>query len=198
MQIETAILAPAAVLAGWTMIVFLWLLARRLPAFAAAGVPFPGHTEMLAHYAHANVAMMLANEDIRTVLTSIHVPLKDAVKLVTRANVLRAIRLAHHGATQPGSHLSCQHHHASLPRQWRWQSAVTARREPRRGDATRVGATSSLTSTIAPAGGRRVNQRAAGMPGGRAGGGAAGGRRRGRARRRGRRRRRQRRRRCWR
>ena len=38
MQIETAILAPAAVLAGWTMIVFLWLLARRLPAFAAAGV----------------------------------------------------------------------------------------------------------------------------------------------------------------
>ena len=38
MQIETAILAPAAVLAGWTMIVFLWLLARRIPAFAAAGV----------------------------------------------------------------------------------------------------------------------------------------------------------------
>ena len=30
MQIETAILAPAAVLAGWTMIVFLWLLARRM------------------------------------------------------------------------------------------------------------------------------------------------------------------------
>lgn len=71
-------------------------------AFAAAGVPFPGHTEMLAHYAHANVAMMLANEDIRTVLTSIHVPLKDAVKLVTRANVLRAIRLAHHGALALG------------------------------------------------------------------------------------------------
>ena len=38
MQIETAILAPAAVLAGWTMIVFLWLLGRRVPAFAAAGV----------------------------------------------------------------------------------------------------------------------------------------------------------------
>ena len=40
MQIETAILAPAAVLAGWTMIVFLWLLARRPPGFAAArGMP---------------------------------------------------------------------------------------------------------------------------------------------------------------
>ena len=38
MQIETAILAPAAVLAGWTMIVFLWLTARRMPAFAAAGI----------------------------------------------------------------------------------------------------------------------------------------------------------------
>ena len=38
MQIETAILGPAAVLAGWTMIVFLWLLARRLPAYKAAGV----------------------------------------------------------------------------------------------------------------------------------------------------------------
>ena len=38
MQTETAILAPAAVLAGWTMIVFLWLMARRIPAFSAAGV----------------------------------------------------------------------------------------------------------------------------------------------------------------
>lgn len=38
MQTETAILAPAAVLAGWSMIVFLWLLARRLPAFKAAGI----------------------------------------------------------------------------------------------------------------------------------------------------------------
>ena len=38
MQIETAILAPAAVLASWTMVVFLWLIARRMPAFAAAGI----------------------------------------------------------------------------------------------------------------------------------------------------------------
>ena len=38
MQIETAILAPTAVLAGWTMIVFLWPFARRMPAFAAAGI----------------------------------------------------------------------------------------------------------------------------------------------------------------
>ena len=38
MQTETAILAPAEVLAGWTMFVFLWLLARRIPAFNAAGI----------------------------------------------------------------------------------------------------------------------------------------------------------------
>ena len=38
MQTDTAILAPAAFLAAWTMVVFLWLLARRLPAFKAAGV----------------------------------------------------------------------------------------------------------------------------------------------------------------
>ena len=38
MQTDTAILAPAAFLAGWSMLVFLWLLARRLPAFEAAGV----------------------------------------------------------------------------------------------------------------------------------------------------------------
>ena len=38
MQTETVILAPAAVLACWTMIVFLWLTARRMPAFAAAGI----------------------------------------------------------------------------------------------------------------------------------------------------------------
>ena len=42
MQIETAILAPAAILAGWTMIVFLWLIARRMPAFAAAGIKVGG------------------------------------------------------------------------------------------------------------------------------------------------------------
>ena len=38
MQLDTTILAPAAALAGWTMIVFLWMLSRRLPAFAAAGI----------------------------------------------------------------------------------------------------------------------------------------------------------------
>lgn len=38
MQAETAILAPAAVLAAWSMVVFIWLLARRMAGFKAAGV----------------------------------------------------------------------------------------------------------------------------------------------------------------
>lgn len=41
MHIETAILAPAALLASWTMLVFLWLLSRRLPAFKSAGINMP-------------------------------------------------------------------------------------------------------------------------------------------------------------
>ena len=39
------------------------------------------------------VAMMLANDDIRTVLTSIHVPLSRAVTLVTRAAVLGGTKM---------------------------------------------------------------------------------------------------------
>lgn len=37
MQADTAILAPAAVLAGWSMIVFLWMLSRRMAGFKALG-----------------------------------------------------------------------------------------------------------------------------------------------------------------
>jgi 4-phospho-D-threonate 3-dehydrogenase / 4-phospho-D-erythronate 3-dehydrogenase len=67
-------------------------------ALSAAGVPFPGHTEMLAHYAGGvEVAMMLANDVIRTVLVTIHVALRDAIKLADFDANMRAIRLAHEG-----------------------------------------------------------------------------------------------------
>lgn len=67
-------------------------------ALSAAGVPFPGHTEMLAHYAGGvEVAMMLANDVIRTVLVTIHVALSKAVELADFDANLRAIRLAHEG-----------------------------------------------------------------------------------------------------
>jgi 4-hydroxythreonine-4-phosphate dehydrogenase len=73
-------------------------------ALAAAGVPYPGHTELLQAEAAAHlgrpvaevpVRMMLANPDLRTVLVSIHVALRDAIDAVTHANVLQTLRIAH-------------------------------------------------------------------------------------------------------
>lgn len=73
-------------------------------ALAAAGVDFPGHTELLQAQAAAfagvpleqmPVRMMLANDELRTVLVSIHVALRDAIAAVTFDNVLRTVRIAH-------------------------------------------------------------------------------------------------------
>jgi 4-hydroxythreonine-4-phosphate dehydrogenase len=65
-------------------------------AMKAAGISYPGHTEILAAKTGTrDFAMMLANDDIRTVLVSIHVPLSQAIVLVKRARVLTTIRLAH-------------------------------------------------------------------------------------------------------
>ncbi|MEO1293075.1 MAG: 4-hydroxythreonine-4-phosphate dehydrogenase PdxA [Pseudomonadota bacterium] len=67
-------------------------------ALAAAGVPYPGHTEMLADLGGApEVAMMLANAELRVVLVTIHCSLRDAIDRIDRQAVLRAIRLAHEG-----------------------------------------------------------------------------------------------------
>ena len=71
-------------------------------ALAAAGVPFPGHTELLQAEAalHAGVPveqmpvrMMLANEELRTVLVSIHVALRQALDAVTCERVLETLRI---------------------------------------------------------------------------------------------------------
>jgi 4-hydroxythreonine-4-phosphate dehydrogenase len=65
-------------------------------ALKAAGITYPGHTEILAaRSGTAEFAMMLANEELRVLLVSIHVPLREAIALVTPAAELRAIRLAH-------------------------------------------------------------------------------------------------------
>lgn len=73
-------------------------------ALAAAGVPFPGHTELLQAEAalHARVAveqmpvrMMLANDELRTVLVSIHVALRAALDAVTYERVLETLRITH-------------------------------------------------------------------------------------------------------
>ena len=71
-------------------------------ALHAAGVKFPGHTELLQAEAAAflgksvadiPVRMMLANEELKTVLVSIHLSLRDAIEAVSFENVLQTIRI---------------------------------------------------------------------------------------------------------
>ena len=70
-------------------------------ALAAAGVPWPGHTEMLQALATLPgqappaVRMMLANDELRVVLVSIHVSLRAAIAAVTFDNVLQTLRITH-------------------------------------------------------------------------------------------------------
>ncbi len=74
-------------------------------AFHAAGIRYPGHTEILAEHAlPGGVAMMLANPELRVVLVTIHCSLKDATARVTQASVLKAITLAHKALKRMGVH----------------------------------------------------------------------------------------------
>ena len=82
-------------------------------ALAAAGVPYPGHTEMLQALAAAPaqagdatakvlpmppVRMMLANQELRVVLVTIHTSLRKAIDGVTFDAVLQTLRIAHRAA----------------------------------------------------------------------------------------------------
>jgi len=77
-------------------------------ALAAAGVPYPGHTEMLQALAAATgqrpppVRMMLANDELRVVLVTIHLALRAAVDAVTFDAVLGTLRIAQAAARQWG------------------------------------------------------------------------------------------------
>jgi 4-hydroxythreonine-4-phosphate dehydrogenase len=73
-------------------------------AWGAAGVPYPGHTELLQAEAAAYlglpisqvpVRMMLANDELRTVLVSIHMSLRQALEGVTTDAVLQTLRITH-------------------------------------------------------------------------------------------------------
>jgi 4-hydroxythreonine-4-phosphate dehydrogenase len=65
-------------------------------ALAAAHVPFPGHTEMLAEFSGtSNYAMMLANPQLRILLVTVHCSIVDAVKKLSVPLELRIIKLAH-------------------------------------------------------------------------------------------------------
>ncbi|SIR04309.1 MULTISPECIES: 4-hydroxythreonine-4-phosphate dehydrogenase PdxA [unclassified Bosea (in: a-proteobacteria)] len=72
-------------------------------AMSRAGIKYPGHTEILADHGGAErVAMMLANDDIRTVLVTIHTSLRTAIDQADFAAQMSAIRLAHEGGLALG------------------------------------------------------------------------------------------------
>ncbi|MBX5155218.1 4-hydroxythreonine-4-phosphate dehydrogenase PdxA [Rhizobium lentis] len=65
-------------------------------AMKKAGLNYPGHTEILAERSGTDkFAMMLANDELRVILVTIHVSLRDAIDLVTQDSVFRTIELAH-------------------------------------------------------------------------------------------------------
>lgn len=65
-------------------------------ALALAGIAYPGHTEMLqALCGNPPVRMMLANDELRAVLVSIHVPLREALDRLSTDEILETIQITH-------------------------------------------------------------------------------------------------------
>ena len=63
-------------------------------AFSRAGLPWKGHTDLLAHLTGTpRVAMMFWSEPLKVVLATIHVPLGDVPRLLTREELGAVIAL---------------------------------------------------------------------------------------------------------
>ena len=72
-------------------------------ALRLADIHYPGHTEILADFSGTkDFAMMLMNNDLRVILVTIHVSLREVIDQVTIESELRTIRLAHQAMTQLG------------------------------------------------------------------------------------------------
>ena len=63
-------------------------------SFAAAALPWRGHTDLLAHLCGVDEAvMMFWSEAIRVVLATVHIPLADVPAALTTDRMLRTIRI---------------------------------------------------------------------------------------------------------
>jgi 4-hydroxythreonine-4-phosphate dehydrogenase len=77
-------------------------------ALSAAGVPFPGHTEMLQALAAAPgaepppVRMMLANEQLRVVLVTIHLSLRRAIDALSEQGIVDTLAITHEAGLRFG------------------------------------------------------------------------------------------------
>src|SRR5690606_10744568 len=65
-------------------------------AFAAAGLPWKGHTDLLAHLCGVrDVVMMFWSEPLRVVLATVHVALADVPRVLTTDSLLSTIQVTH-------------------------------------------------------------------------------------------------------
>lgn len=72
-------------------------------AFAAAGLHWKGHTDLLGHLTGApHVAMMFYSEPLRVVLATVHVALRDVSALLTTPLLVSLVELTHRSLPQFG------------------------------------------------------------------------------------------------
>ena len=72
-------------------------------ALHRAGHAYPGHTELLAELAgRVPVRMMLANNELRTVLVTIHLALRDALDALSRELIGETIAITHDALRRAG------------------------------------------------------------------------------------------------
>lgn len=75
-------------------------------ALQMAGHSWPGHTELLAHLSKPDdpppVRMLLINHELRVLLHTIHIPLKDVASRITERELLETIEIAHRYGYQYG------------------------------------------------------------------------------------------------
>jgi 4-hydroxythreonine-4-phosphate dehydrogenase len=72
-------------------------------AFAAAGLHWKGHTDLLGHLTGApQVAMMFYSQPLRVVLATVHVPLREVPVLLTTPLLVSLLALTHRSLPQFG------------------------------------------------------------------------------------------------
>ena len=87
-------------------------------AFARAGLPWKGHTDLLAHLTGSRrVAMMFWSDPLRVVLASVHIPLAEVPRALTRDTIdavisLSACELPRFGVARPRLALAGLNPHA--------------------------------------------------------------------------------------
>ena len=72
-------------------------------ALQSAGHLFPGHTEMLSHYSQgARSVMMLAVDDLRATMVTLHISLRQALDSLTTERILEVMEITDSGLKSMG------------------------------------------------------------------------------------------------